>query len=101
MYMEYKVLRETSEKECLYIKYNDFVDDTDSVIDNIFKFFNFKNKELIKSLSIEANPVSNIENLENHKRSGKNYQWKTHLMTRTQDQLNKELNEVLDYWEFK
>ena len=76
-------------------------DNTESIIDNIFKFFDFKNEELIKSLSIDANPVSNTENNENHKRSGKNYQWKTHLIGRTQDQLNKELNEVLDYWEFK
>ena len=101
MYFEYKVLRESSKKECLYIKYNDFVDNTESVIDNIFKFFDFKNEELIKSLSIDANPVSNTENNEKHKRSGKNYQWKTHLTGRTQDQLNKELNEVLDYWQFK
>lgn len=101
MYLEYKVLRESSKKECLYIKYNDFVDNTESIIDNIFKFFDFKNEELIKSLSIDANPVSNTENNEKHKRSGKNYQWKTHLTGRTQDQLNKELNEVLDYWEFK
>lgn len=101
MYFEYKVLRESSKKECLYIKYNDFVDNTESVIDNIFKFFDFKNEELIKSLSIDANPVSNTENNEKHKRSGKNYQWKTHLTGRTQDQLNKELKEVLDYWEFK
>lgn len=101
MYTEYKVLRETSEKECLYIKYNDFVDDTEGILYKIFKFFNFKNEELIKSLSIDASPVSNIENKEKHKRSGKNYQWKTHLMARTQDQLNKELKEVLDYWQFE
>lgn len=100
IYMEYKFLKESSEKECMYIKYNQFVDDTESCIEEIFNFFDFQNKDIIKSLAEEASPVRETENKNLHKRSGKNNQWKTHLTEKTQEKLTKELNEVLKYWQF-
>tara|TARA_Y100000389_G_C17456812_1_gene518687 strand:- start:2315 stop:3178 length:864 start_codon:yes stop_codon:yes gene_type:complete len=100
IYMEYKFLKESSKKECLYIKYNQFVNDTESCIEEIFNFFDFQNKDIVKSLATLASPVRENENKNQHKRSGKNNQWKTHLTEKTQEKLNNELNEVLKYWQF-
>ena len=79
----------SDEREIISKKFFDRWKNNNIVLDSWFAF--------CSSLEIE----NYIDNLENHKRSGKNYQWKTHLMARTQDHLNKELNEILDYWEFK
>ena len=100
IYMEYKFLKESSEKECMYIKYNQFVNDTESCIEEILNFFDFQNKDIVQSLAKEASPVRETENKNQHKRSGKNNQWKTHLTENTQEKLTKELNEVLKYWQF-
>jgi len=100
IYMEYKDLKENSDKVCLYIKYSKFVNDTYGCIEEILNFFDIQNIDLIKSLTRVANPVSDIENKNLHKRSGKNNQWKTHLTEETQEKLNKELSEVLKYWQF-
>ena len=100
MYSDYKKLRQKTSQNTLYLKYNDYVQDTVGFINSIFNFVGFENKELAARLSLAANPITKIENKDIHKRSGKNNQWKTHLTQSTQDKLNVELKDTLEYWEF-
>lgn len=100
MYMEYKELRENSNNNLLYLKYNDYINDTQNFVYQVLSFLGLENQELAERLSLHANPITSSENIDKHKRSGRNNQWKNHLKQSTQDKLNKELHEVLEYWEF-
>jgi hypothetical protein len=100
MYSDYKKLRQKTSQNTLYLKYNDYVQDTVGFINSIFNFAGLENKELAERLSLSANPITKIEQKDMHKRSGKNNQWKTHLTQSTQDKLNVELKHILEYWEF-
>jgi len=100
VYTEYKSLRQNTSQDTLYLKYNDYVQDTVGFINSVFNFAGLENKELAERLSLTANPITKLEKKDNHKRSGKNNQWKTHLTQSTQDMLNVELKHILEYWEF-
>lgn len=99
-YMNYKKLRVESTNDVLYLKYNDYIEDTEGIVNKILTFFGLENRDLAKRLAMSANPITRLEEKDQHKRSGKNNQWKTHLKQSTQDELNIKLKDILEFWDF-
>jgi len=99
-YMNYKKLRLESTNDVLYLKYNDYIEDTEGIVNKILTFFGLENRDLAKRLAMSANPITRLEEKDQHKRSGKNNQWKTHLKQSTQDELNIKLKDILEFWDF-
>ena len=98
--MNYKKLRLESTNDVLYLKYNDYIEDTEGIVNKILTFFGLENRDLAKRLAMSANPITRLEEKDQHKRSGKNNQWKTHLKQSTQDELNIKLKDILEFWDF-
>ena len=99
-YMNYKKLRLESTNDVLYLKYNDYIENTEGIVNKILTFFGLENRDLAKRLAMSANPITRLEEKDQHKRSGKNNQWKTHLKQSTQDELNIKLKDILEFWDF-
>ena len=74
-YMNYKKLRLESTNDVLYLKYNDYIEDTEGIVNKILTFFGLENRDLAKRLAMSANPITRLEEKDQHKRSGKNNQW--------------------------
>jgi hypothetical protein len=100
MYKEYEKIHRNS-KNILFLSYQDFVENTKNFIDTIFEFLNIYNEFAVTRLVELANPIQNKEDINKHKRSGRNFQWKEELTIGTQNKLNKELDSSLKYWKFK
>jgi len=100
MYKEYEKIHKNS-KNILFLSYNDFLQNTKNFIETLFEFLNIYNESAVRKLAELANPIQNQEDINKHKRSGRNFQWKDELTIDTQNKLNKELDSTLMYWKFK
>ena len=96
---QYKEIKENS-KKLLFLKYDNYTKNTKEFIENIFEFIEVENELEINRLVSISNPVQSKIQVSQHKRSGKNNQWKTELQKTTQKKLTDNLKDILKYWEF-
>ena len=85
----------------LFLKYDEYINDTQSFIRKIFQFVNLDNEKLILELAHNVNPVQAKELVNSHQRSGKSRQWENKLNSNTQNKLFKDLKCHLEYWDFQ
>lgn len=101
LYTEYRRLFESATSR-LYLKYDQFKDETVQFVEDICSFLGVEVKRRrIEALAASASPVRQGAPQMSHKRSGKTGQWHEELRPETIAQLNETLSPILAYWDFK
>lgn len=93
------------EKNSIYLSYDLFKDDTKGFLTSLIEFLEIREfpDRIVNQLSKSATPVQNRKPNKKlrHKRSGQSHQFESELKDSTLEELNRELTEVLRYWEFE
>lgn len=100
LYTDYGDLRRTAES-CLYLKYDDYLNDQEGFIRSICDFMQITLPEAtLATLAGSAQPVTAGAPELRHKRSGRSGQWKSELRAQTAQDLTEMLAPVLREWGF-
>ncbi len=101
VYEKYRRFRETA-GESIYLKYDDFKDDTEGFLWAVAEFLEIElPQQIVQELAKSASPVQAQVNIDCHKRSGRSGQYVHELNPDTVKFLNTAFADILEYWEFK